>query len=177
MQLFSLAQLAGYLTFVLGVSAFLQRSDRRLKLLSGLQALAYAAHYALLGNAAAATSAIVSGTRSLVAVRYRSRWLAAVFVAVAIGLGSAVSRPGFGWLAVAGSCCTTVAVFTLHGVRMRLLILVSTALWLANAILSRSIGGVLLEATIATASIFTIVRMVRAAREGDARPAGPEPRG
>lgn len=170
MQLLSPAQCAGYLTFVLGVTAFLQRSDRRLKLLSGLQALVYAAHYALLGNPAASASAVVSGGRSLLAIRYRSPWLAALVIAVNLGLAAAVSRPGAGWFAVAGSCCTTVAVFTLRGVAMRLLILVSTALWLTNAVLSRSIGGTVLEVTIAAASVFTIVRMVRAGAEGGRRP-------
>lgn len=47
-----------------------------------------------------------------------------------------------------------------------MLILVSTALWLTNAILSRSIGGVLLESTIASASVLTIARIVRARRAG-----------
>ena len=45
---------------------------------------------------------------------------------------------------------------------MRLVLLTSTSLWLANNILSRSVGGTVLESIIAAASISTIARMALA---------------
>jgi hypothetical protein len=44
---------------------------------------------------------------------------------------------------------------------MRLLLLMCTLLWLANNILSGSIGGTLLECVIATANITTMIRLLR----------------
>ncbi|MGD9610105.1 MAG: YgjV family protein [Desulfovibrionaceae bacterium] len=105
MDVFSPAQLLGYLAFVLGVVAFAQRIDWRLKLL-------------------VATS-----------------WTA-VF---AIGAG------------LAG----TVAAFFLTGIGLRALLLVATLCWLTNNRLSGSIGGTLLESTIAVVNTTTILRLWR----------------
>jgi hypothetical protein len=43
---------------------------------------------------------------------------------------------------------------------MRLVLLMSTFLWLANNILSGSIGGTALEATIATVNVVTMTRLL-----------------
>ncbi len=62
MHALSPAQLVGYLALVLGVSGFLQRDDRRLKLLVTAECFAYVGHFALLGVAiiaAASASTIV----------------------------------------------------------------------------------------------------------------------
>jgi hypothetical protein len=164
MPFLSHAQLVGYLAFVLGVSAFLQRVDRRLKLLIAAESLAYAVHFALLGNPSAASAAAVTAVRSLLATRFRSPWLAVAVVAVNVALGAALARGGRGWIPVLASSLGTVALFTLRGVAMRLVLLACTGLWLANNILSGSIGGTLLEAVIAAASLFTIARLVAAGR-------------
>lgn len=161
MDFFSPAQLVGYVAFVLGITAFLQRSDRRLKLLNAAQSLAYAAHFLLLGNLAAAASAVISSTRSLLATRWRSVWLAVFFVVLNVGVGAWVVTAWTGWLPVTASSLSTIAIFLMQGVRMRMTILVATLLWLVNNILSGSIGGTTLETFIAIANISTIVRMIR----------------
>lgn len=178
MHPFAPAQLVGYVALVLGVSGFLQRDDRRLKLLVTAECLAYVAHFALLGRPPAAASAGVSGVRTFVSIRFRSRWLAAAFVAANVALAVAVGTRGAGWLPVAASAFGAVAVFTLEGVPMRLVLLASTSLWLANNVLSRSVGGTVLESLIAAASVTTIVRMIaspapRAQPEGGATGAAP----
>lgn len=162
MHWFSPAQVAGYVALVLGIAGFLQRDDRRLKLLVAGESFVYVLHFALLGNPAAASSAFVSGARTLLSVRYRSAWLAAASAAASVGLAASLSTRGAGWLPVAGSCLGAVALFTMQGIPMRLVLLASTSLWLANNILSRSIGGTVLETLIAATSISTIVRMMMA---------------
>jgi hypothetical protein len=140
------------------------------------ECLAYVVHFALLGRPPAASSAGVSGVRALLSLRFRSAWLAAASVALNVALAVALSTHGTGWLPVVGSSLGGIAVFTMRGIRMRLVLLSSTALWLANNVLSGSVGGVVLEALIATASVATIVRMglaARAAADGEpSRPAG-----
>lgn len=159
MDVFSPAQWVGYAAFVLGIAAFLQKSDVRLKLLNAAETLAYTAHFAMLGNLPASASSFVSCGRSLLAMRFRSAWLAFVFIAVNVGVGAMVVTTWTGWLPVVGSSLTTVAVFLLQGIPMRLTILVATLLWLANNILSGSIGGTVLELFVALANITTILRM------------------
>lgn len=158
------AQLLGYLAFALGVAAFLQRSDRRLKVLLAAESLAYAVHFAVLGNPTAAASAVINAARSGLSLRWRSRGIAVAAVAVYLAMGLALARGPAGWLPVVASSLGAIAVFTLDGIRMRLLLLVCTAMWLTNNVLSGSIGGTLLESFIAVASVFTLVRLFRAGR-------------
>jgi hypothetical protein len=67
-----------------------------------------------------------------------------------------------GWLPIAGGCLATAALFLMRGIPMRVVLLASTLCWLANNILSGSIGGTMLETTIACANISTMIRLFRA---------------
>ncbi len=165
MHALSPPQLVGYLALVLGVAGFLQRDDRRLKLLVAAECFAYVAHFALLGVPSASSSALVSGVRTALSIRFRSGWLAAATVAVNVALALAVSTRGVGWVPVVGSSLGAIAVFTMRGIPMRLVLLTSTACWLANNALAGSVGGTVLESLIAAASVSTIVRMTLGARQ------------
>jgi hypothetical protein len=162
--IFSPAQCVGYVAFVLGVTAFLQRHDRRLKWFSGCQTLAYALHFFLLGNPAAASSSLLSSMRSFIAIRYRSMWLVVVIITLNVAIGAAVVRTPFGWLPVIGACIGTYSVLRLQGLTMRMMLFVGTILWLTNNILSGSIGGTGLEAFIGVANLSTMARMLRERR-------------
>ena len=167
MHPFSPAQVVGYVALVLGVTGFLQRDDGRLKLLVACESFVYVLHFALLGRPPAASSALVSGVRTLLSAWFRSAWLAAASVAINLGLAVALATHGAGWLPVAASCPGAVAVFTMEGIPMRVGLLASTSLWLANNVLSRSIGGTVLESLIAVASLSTITRMALAHRAAE----------
>ncbi|HWH72574.1 MAG TPA: YgjV family protein [Candidatus Sulfotelmatobacter sp.] len=175
MQFFSPAQCVGYVAFVLGVSAFLQKDDRRLKLLVAGECLAYTVHFWLLGNLAASLSACTSCGRCLLAIKTRSRLLAALIVGINLTLGVIFAKTQAAWLPVTASCLGTIAVFMLQGIAMRLVLLVCTFLWLANNIISGSIGGTLLETVIAIANISTMARLFLVHRPeiatGDGKPA------
>ena len=173
-SIFSPAQLVGYLALIIGVTAFLQKNDRRLTLLVAMVSLAYIVHFALLGNWTASGSSVVSCVRNLIALKTRAKVWVAVFIAtnVAIGVWSAESAAQ--WIPVAASCLATVAVFRMSGIPMRLVLLTCTMLWVTNNILSGSIGGTVLECFIATANLTTIIRLARARQRAAAgtAPAG-----
>jgi len=159
MQLLSPAQCVGYGAFVLGVAAFLQKTDRRLKLFNANQCLVYAAHFVLLGNVPASASSLISSLRSFAAVRTRSPLFAALIIALNLAVGAAFAGTGVGWLPVIASCAATVAIFYMEGIRLRLVLLGCTLMWLATNIYSGSIGGTLLELVIAVVNGATIFRM------------------
>ena len=161
MGLFSPAQDVGYIALALGITAFLQKSDDRLKLFNATQGLVYALHFVLLGNLPACASCLVSSLRSFLALRYRSLLLGAVIIVANVGLGAAFTRNTAGWLPVIASCIATVAIFTMRGVPFRCVLLASTLLWLANNIITGSIGGTLLEIANAVINISTMIRIVR----------------
>ncbi|MBV8379194.1 MAG: YgjV family protein [Paucibacter sp.] len=158
------AQCIGYLAFVLGVGSFLQTSDRRFKLLMTGECLAYVAHFALLGNPTAVASASVSTLRSFLSLHTRARWVALAIVAVNIGFGVALAHRWSDWLPLLASCLGTLALFLLAGIRMRLVMLCGTGLWIANNLIAGSIGGTALELVVAVVNSGTIWRMARQPR-------------
>lgn len=158
---FSPAQCVGYAAFILGVSSFLQTDDRRFKLFMAGECFAYIVHFALLGNHTAVASSTVSLVRSVLALRTRSVWIALAVVAVNIGLGMALAKQPSDWLPLGASCLGTLALFLLQGVAMRVVMLMGTCLWIANNVISGSIGGTALEVVIAAVNLVTIARMVR----------------
>lgn len=160
MNVFSPAQIAGYFSFALGVTAFLQKDDRRLKFFNASQSLVYSLHFLMLGNLPASASALISSGRSLLALKYRSLYLASAIVFVNVAAGSMLVRSGAGSLPVVASCAATIAIFTLEGVPLRLVLLGCTLMWLTNDILSRSIGGTLLELFVAAVNISTMIRIM-----------------
>lgn len=161
---FSPAQLFGYVAFVLGVGCFLQVDDRRFKWFMTGECLAYVVHFALLGNPTAVASSLISMVRSLLSLRTRSPWVAVVVVAANIGFGLAIATKPSDWLPLTASCLGTIALFTLQGIPMRLLMLCGTFLWIANNVIAGSIGGTALEVVIAAVNLVTIARMAREAR-------------
>jgi len=163
MKILSPAQLVGYVAFFLGVVAFLQKADQRLKAYSASQSLVYSLHFALLGNFPACAASFLSSMRSALALRYRSLVLATIMVGLNLAAGVAFVRTPSGWLPVIGSCIAAAAMFTMSGVPLRLVLLASTLLWLTNNIISGSIGGTLLEISIAAINSTTILRMLRSA--------------
>lgn len=161
---FSPAQLFGYLAFVLGVGCFLQTDDRRFKWFMTGECVAYVAHFALLGNPTAVASSLLSMLRSVLSLHTRSKWVAVGVVAANVGFGLAIASQPSDWLPLAASCLGTIALFTLQGVPMRLLMLCGTGLWIANNLIAGSIGGTALEVVVAVVNLTTIARMVRDGR-------------
>jgi hypothetical protein len=164
-QFFTLPQIFGYIAFVLGVFAFQQKRDRTLKLLVGLDSLTYAVHFFLLGNLPASGSAVITSIRSFLAMKTRSLTVAFIVITANVCIGFALTRTGLGWLPVIGSSISTYAVFTMQGIAMRIVMLVSTCCWLTNNILCGSIGGTFLEITIAIVNISTIARLIRSRKK------------
>ncbi len=157
---------------MIGVTAFLQKSDHKLKSFGAVQSLVYSVHFVLLGNFPAAASSGISSVRSWLALKPRSSMVPAAIIVCFLAAGSVLAKSGAGWITIVASCVATVAIFKMKGVSMRLILLGCTFMWLTNNILSRSIGGIMLEGVIAVANAATIVRMFRASNEASAVPAG-----
>lgn len=158
---FSPVQCIGYIAFVLGVGSFLQTDDRRFRWLMAGECLAYVAHFALLGNPTAVASSMISAARSLLSLRTRSAWVAAIVIAANVTFGLAMAKHASDWLPLGASCLGTIALFLLQGVPMRLLMLCGTGMWIANNVIAGSIGGTVLEVVVALVNTSTIVRMYR----------------
>jgi hypothetical protein len=165
---FSPAQWVGYAAFVLGVSSFMQKDDRRFKGFMAAECLAYIVHFALLGRPTAVASSTMSLLRSVLALYTRSRWVAFCVIAANLALGLSLATRPSDWLPLGASCIGTLALFLMEGVRMRAMMLCGTGLWIVNNVIAGSIGGTALELVIAAVNILTIRRMRRDARAVEA---------
>jgi hypothetical protein len=163
---FAPSQIVGYAAFILGIVAFSQKDDRRLKLMNAAQTLVYGMHFLLLGQPVAAGSAFIGTVRSAVAARRRpaAAWLLWLFIAVNLGVGALGAQAPIDWLPVLGWCLGTIAVLRLRGIPMRLTLIAASAVVLVANLGVGSIGGTVLEICIATANAVTIVRMLRTQR-------------
>jgi hypothetical protein len=158
-ELFSPAQLTGYVAFVLGVVSFLQKDDRRLRAMIGAQSFSYAVHFYLLGSMPAVAASLVTCTRAFLSLRTRSRVVAALLIAVNLGLGALTAHSPASALPTLASTLGTIAFFWFAGIPMRLVLLVATGCWLVNNILVGSIGGVMLEVFIGVSNGVTMFRL------------------
>lgn len=160
----SLPQLLGWAAFVFGVASFAQTSDSRFKKLMALECLAYVLHFALLGQWTASASATVSLGRSLAAVRYPSKAVGLFFMALSVACGLWLYTSWVSWLPITASVLGTFALFFLKHVRMRLVMLSGTVLWLIHNYWVGSLGGTLLEGVLCIVNLITLIRMVRTTR-------------
>lgn len=163
-ELLSPAQGLGYLALVFGLACFAQTDDRRFKTLMALECAAYALHFALLGQPTAVASSLVSLGRSLASLRWRTPAVGIGFVALSLLLGLWLYQGWLSWLPILASCIGSTALFFLQGLRMRLLMLLGTGLWLLHNALVGSVGGTLLEAALALINGWTIWRLGRGSR-------------
>lgn len=155
------AQWLGFLSFALGISTFYQKDDRKLKLVMLIFQFNNVLHFYLLGSDISAISTLLSFLRTATAIKTSSKLVAAVFVIVSIALGLWIANGPLDLLPILGSILGTIAVFLLKGIQMRIAFIIGAICWLANNIIVGSIGGSLLEATLLTVNLFTIMRLYR----------------
>ncbi|WP_153448853.1 YgjV family protein [Vibrio algicola] len=155
------AQWLGFLSFALGISTFYQKDDRKLKLVMLVFQLNNVLHFYLLGSDISAISTLLSFLRTATAIRTSSKIAATIFIIVSVALGLWIANGPLDLLPILGSILGTIAVFLLKGIQMRIAFIVGAMCWLANNIIVGSIGGSLLEATLLTVNLFTIMRLYR----------------
>jgi hypothetical protein len=159
LDFFSLPQVLGYATFLVSMVAFAQKRDRHLKVWLIGHNLLYAAHFFLMDNPAAMSSALLSATRNVLSIYTRALWVVVLLLSANVLMGFIVVKTIWNLLPVLGAAASTLSMFFLQGIRLRLGLFCATLLWLVNNILTGSIGGTAMELVIATISCITIFRL------------------
>lgn len=166
---FSLAQMFGHATFVLGLITFSRKNDHHFRLWLTAQNILYATHFHLMGNPAAMAGALLSATRNVVSMKTRSLWAAAILLALNFALGLRFVHTAWNALPLLATAVATLSMFRLEGMYLRCGMLVATLLWLTNNIHTGSIGGTAMESMISVVSLVTIWRLWRDRRHAHAR--------
>ncbi|RWX55859.1 YgjV family protein [Photobacterium chitinilyticum] len=157
-SVYFLAQSLGFLSFAIGLFAFYQKQDIKLKLWMAVLCLVNAMHFLLLNSSSSAFCAIVSMVRNLITIKVRSRWVMMTFMLFSIAGAFSIQRLSEA-LGVMGICVGTYSLFMLDGIRLRLGLLTGSLLWLGNNIALGSVGGTLLEACSASMNAVTLYRL------------------
>ncbi len=154
-----IAQIFGLFSFAIGLFAFYQKKDAKLKLWMAVLCLMNVFHFILLSSFSSAFCAAVSMVRNLITIKVRSRLVMVVFLLFSCVGFLTIQRQSEVLGGVLGICVGTYSLFMLDGIRLRLGLLTGSLLWLGNNIALGSIGGSLLEACSATMNIVTLYRL------------------
>ncbi|WP_299694801.1 YgjV family protein [uncultured Vibrio sp.] len=165
MEYLNLTQVVGYISFVLGISTFYQKDDRKLKIVMVVFNLNHMLHYLLLGSIVSALSALLSALRSATAIYISSKVVAGIFIFISLVSGIWLSNAIWEFWPILGTIIGTYSVFVLKGIQMRIGFLIGATCWLINNILVGSIGGTLLEVTLISINLMTIFRLLRDQRQ------------
>lgn len=156
-----LAQSFGLLSFVLGVLAFSQKDDTKLKLYLGVLFLSQTCHFYLLGSLTSAAANCLSLIRTVLSVKFHGRSLGWLFIALNVLWGGYLLDHPIAVLPIIAACLGTYGLFFLSGIKMRLAFMTGAICWVINNIWLGSVGGVLLEVMVFTTNAITIFRLKR----------------
>ena len=162
-----IAQFLGFVSYALGIYAFYQKDDKKLKVIMFVFSLNHAIHFLLLGTVVSALSAVLSAIRTGTAIYVSSKRVAALFIIIGLASGIYLMDNIWELWAILGMSFGTYSVFVLKGIPMRIGFLLGATCWLINNISVGSIGGSLLEATLISVNIITIIRLLRDKRKAN----------
>jgi hypothetical protein len=166
---FSATQLVGYVAAFVSLSAYAMREDKMMKTGVGAGLLLWALHYAMLAGWTASATCLLIASRQVLALiapamsatARRTTAVSYCFVFTAVlwltWAGSVSLLP---WVSALNA---TYAYFYLAGTRLRAQVMLSTGLWLLNAAVLGSIGGVAMNILSLGISLWTITRIKRVA--------------
>lgn len=155
----NMAQMFGLLSYLLGVSCFYQKDDRKLKIVMLTMSLNNALHYAMLGAVTACLSSLLSLLRTGISIYTSSKPIAYAFILLTLVVGFSLSSKWYDMFPIIGACIGTYALFCLQGITMRIAFIAGAVCWLSNNIIVGSIGGTLLEITLLAVNVNTIRRI------------------
>jgi hypothetical protein len=160
------AQAVGLLAFLIGITSFFNRDDRRFKLQLSGYSFVIAIHYFLMGASAAGCSALLSGSRNLVSMRTRSLWIMWIFIGLTLTIGLSRFQHWVELLPIMGTSASTWALFRTRGLTTRCVLWCSTACWVTHNIWLGSMGGALVEGSFLLMNAYTIFRFYRLQKRG-----------
>lgn len=160
-EILSIPQLIGYLGYIIGVSAFLQKDDNKFRLQLTIVNIIMALHFYLLSpdSYVASILNIINIFRNIASMHTRNTWVMIFFIGLMWILSLPTLNVPIQYLTVIGTSLVTYSLFRLSAQKMRIGILISSLLWIAYSLWIGSIAGVAIEVTFTIANIITITKL------------------
>lgn len=166
MTAYWLAQGVGVIAFLIGITTFINRDERKFKIQLSLYSAVIGVHFFLMGAFPAGSSAVLNSVRTLITLRTRSLWVMAAFIILTGGIGLAKFHHPIELLPVIGTLVSTWALFRSKGLPMRCIIWCSTCCWVIHNAWLGSIGGTLIEGSFLFMNGLNIIRFWRMQKRG-----------
>ena len=166
MTVYWLAQGVGVIAFLIGITTFFNRDERRFIVQLSIYSVFIVIHFFLLGVFPAGASSILNAIRTLITLRTRSLWVMAIFIVLTGGFGLAKFQHPMELLPVVGTVISTWALFRFKGLTMRCVMWFSTCCWLTHNIWAGSIGGTRIEGSFLLMNGLNIIRFWRMQKRG-----------
>lgn len=161
-----LAQAVGAVAFMVGITVFFHRDDRKFKLQLSLYSVIIGLHFFLMGANAAGATAMLNGGRTVIATRTHNITVMFVFIILTLVLGLASLKHAMELLPIIGTLASTWALFRTSGLTTRCVMWCATLCWVMHNIWLGSIGGSLIEGSFLVMNGFNIIRFRRMQKRG-----------
>lgn len=159
MDWLSLPQIIGYMAYVSSFYACAQKEDNRLFKYFGGSWLLFGLHHDLMGNDAAAVSAVLIGLRMFTSVSWKGAVIAYPFSALALVMGYFTYASPLSLLPLGAVIIATFGAAYFSGVSLRLIFISTNILWFVHNAAVGSIGAMAFDITIAASHALTAGRI------------------
>ena len=127
MTAYWLAQGVGVIAFLIGITTFFNRDERRFRLQLAVYSATIGVHFFLMGAWPAGMSAELNTIRTLVSMHTRKLWVMTVFIILTLVLGLAKLQHAMELLPIIGTLASTWALFRCQGLTVRCVMWCATA--------------------------------------------------
>ncbi|ELY3466136.1 YgjV family protein [Cronobacter universalis] len=166
MTAYWLAQGVGVIAFLIGITTFFNRDERRFKLQLALYSAVIGGHFFLMGATPAGMSAELNALRTVISLRTRSLWIMTLFIVLTLTLGLVKLHHPIELLPIIGTVASTWALFRCTGLTTRCVMWCSTACWVTHNFWIGSIGGTLIEGSFLIINGLNIIRFWQMQKRG-----------
>lgn len=157
----NLIQALGFIAFGFNILAASTVSDNRMRALICCSCLIFSLHFTLLGAVVAGLNLFVNSFRALISLKFKGIKVFYVFVAVQLAMSAYFYSSPTDLLPAVASLVSCYALFCAEGMRMRIAFLICTLIWMVNAFIVGSYGGLLNDIFNASMLSITIFRIKR----------------
>lgn len=159
LDMMMIAQAFGIAGFIAGVFTHTRKNDEHLKLSMVGMFVLQSIHFLMMGSVNSAVASVINTIRTLISIKFNSKRLGAVFIALNIILGSVFATSWLHILPMLGAVIGTFSLFYVSGINMRIGFIIGALFWIVNNAIIGSIGGVMLECLVIVGNLITIYRI------------------
>ncbi|MDD3303054.1 MAG: YgjV family protein [Candidatus Gracilibacteria bacterium] len=161
-QINPIGQIVGFIGFILSIIASQNKCDKRMKNLNGVSLLFWVIHYFLIGLYPAVASDLIGAIRNFLSVKYKgNNKIILLIISTYIIFLIITYNNIYSFLPIISGIIVTFTFFKLGGIKMRLILIGCSIMWIVYNIIGKSLGGITIELFLITSNIITIYRLYK----------------